>query len=320
MATSISVVIPAYNAAAFIVDALDSIARQSRPPDEVLVINDGSHDQTHQVIADWIARCRPGYPVRLHDQSNRGLPATRNFGIRQASGEWIALLDADDVWEPDHLERLLEAVAPAPAALAAYGAGRLLVNGVVEPRLYDEFWDHPSRQFGRPIAGSSCLELDRSIFPRLVHGNFIKPSSLMLSRAATIEIGLFDEDLRTGEDREFLVRLIFKGNFVYNPAPITQYRWHDDNISAAKNTRRNMENNLRVLDKIIRNRALGLTAAQRQACRRERRAATHGYLYVSSLAGWHAYRGGLGVVRRLFGLGPMLRALHPKHLAHCLVG
>ncbi len=320
MTTSVSVVIPAYNAAGFIVDALDSIARQSRLPDEVLVINDGSQDQTHQVIVDWIARKRPAYPVRLHDQSNRGLPATRNVGIRQASSSWIALLDADDVWEPDHLERLLDATALAPAAPAVYGAGRLLVNGVVGPRLYDDFWDNPSRKFGRPIAGSSCLELDRSIFPRLVRGNFIKPSSLMLSRAATVEIGLFDEDLRTCEDREFLVRLIFKGNFVYTPVPITQYRWHDDNISSDKNARRNLENSLRALDKIMRNATLGLTEAQLQACHQERRVTTKGYLYVSSLGGWRVYRGSLSLVRQLFGLGPMLRAVNPKHLAHCVIG
>lgn len=309
----VSVVIPAYNADAFITDALDSIAAQTSPPKEVFVIDDGSRDQTSRRVQDWIDASTPRFMVKLIRQENRGLPATRNVGMREASGEWIALLDADDIWQPRHLEELILAIRLIPDCVAAYGAGRVFAAEEMNSQLYDDFWDNPSRQFGTAINGSNCLRLGKDIFPRLVKGNFIKPSSLMFRADVATEIGYFDEDLRTGEDREFLVRLIFRGDFVYFPESITLYRWHDDNISQSKNAQRNLENSLRVLDKIVRNQSLGLEASQLRACRVEIGAAITSYLYVCSLSGWRAYVDGLGVVRSLFGKWPAVRGVNLKH-------
>lgn len=314
----VAVVIPAYNAALFVIEALDSIVTQTSLPAEVFLIDDGSTDQTNQLVREWIDNIHPPFPVRLIHQANAGLPATRNVGIRNASSGWIALLDADDIWEPSHLAELCKAAALVPQAVGVYGAGRLFVDNDIHELLYDDFWDNPTKLFGRPISGSSCLRIDSAIFPRLLKGNFIKPSSLMFKTKVAREIGLFDAELRTAEDREFLVRLIFKGDFVYYPESITRYRWHEDNISQTKNARRNLENGLRVLDKIVRNRALGLEPAQMVACRNEIRGAITEYLYVCSLAGWKAYTNGLGVVRSLFGEWSAFTALNPKHLAHTL--
>lgn len=320
MATNdVSVVIPAYNAAKFIVDALDSITRQTCRPKEIIVVDDGSADETSAVVQQWIADAGGDVPVQLRTQANQGAPATRNNGIKQASGQWIALLDADDIWEPWHLAQLLHGVNSLPGAVGAYGAGRLLVDGELDTRLYDEFWDHPSKTYGRPIAGSTCLEINKDIFPRLVKGNFIKPSSLMFSRAAAQEIGLFDVRLRTGEDREFLVRLIFTGKLVYCPESITQYRWHDENLSNGKNAKRNAENALRVLDCIMSNSKLALSKEQLQDCQAEARLATKAYLYACSMAGAGEYARGLQIVRTLFGPRHMVAALNVKHMAHCLM-
>lgn len=315
----VSVVIPAYNAASFIVDALDSIARQSVLPKEVIVVNDGSTDQTQKVVTDWIARNAALVPVTLLSQPNQGLPATRNNAIKQACGRWIALLDADDIWEQEHLAELLGGIACVPDAVGAYGAGRLLVQAALNPQLYDDFWDNPSMALGKAVANSQYREIHRDIYSRLIQGNFIKPSSLMFLRATALEIGLFNEQLRTGEDREFLVRLIFAGKLVYTPVPITQYRWHDDNISNGKNAKRNAENILRVLNCILHNSKLGLSTAQLQQCRDEASKSSKAYLYACAKAGASDYLRGLAVVRKLFGPQRMVAALNVKHIAHCLL-
>lgn len=313
-ALDISIVIPAYNAEKFIIDALESICQQTQLPCEVIVVNDGSTDRTGPVIQKWIDNTQPGFPVCLIQQTNKGLPATRNVGIAHATGQWIALLDADDIWENTHLEKLNFALDLEPAAIAAYGAGRLLHDGKVGEVLYDDFWDKPSRQYGKPISGTPCYLIDHQIFPRLIKGNFIKPSSLMFDRRIAMEIGLFNEALRTAEDREFLARLSRKGIFVYHSEPVTQYRWHDDNISQTKNAKRNAENALRALKVIHDNKDLQLNHDEIAACLREIRATANGYLYACCKEGWKQYGKGLGLVRQLFGFWTALTSVNPKYI------
>ncbi|MBK8993570.1 MAG: glycosyltransferase family 2 protein, partial [Gammaproteobacteria bacterium] len=104
----VSVVIPAYNAAAFIERAVDSVLTQSYRSREVLVVNDGSTDRTGEVLA------RYGSAIRVIDQPNGGLSSARNRGIREARGEFVALLDADDRWLPEKLERQVQAMVADP--------------------------------------------------------------------------------------------------------------------------------------------------------------------------------------------------------------
>jgi len=312
----VCVVIPAYNAAGYVTEALDSVAGQSAPPDQVVVVDDGSRDDTARVVRQWSA-AHPACDTRLVEQANGGIPVARNAGIRAGGGDWIALLDADDVWEPDHLAALRAALAVAPDAVAAYGAGRLLVDGQVQPRLYDDFWDNPSRRHGLPINGSDCLRIDGSALARLIQGNFIKPSSLCFSRAAALAVGLFDEGLRVSEDREFLIRLLLSGDFVYTPTPITRYRWHDDNASSHKNSRRNMEYALRALHRINDKRS-AFDAAQRSAFHHETRIAIRDYLYTCALDGWRAYARGLRLVGALYGAPRAVGGFNPRHLARSL--
>jgi glycosyltransferase involved in cell wall biosynthesis len=107
-AQTISVVIPAYNAAATIVRALDSVLRQTVQPAEILVIDDGSADKTPETVAAY------GGKVRLVRQANAGAAAARNAGIQHAGGEWIAFLDADDEWLDTYLERQVTLLAQNP--------------------------------------------------------------------------------------------------------------------------------------------------------------------------------------------------------------
>ena len=316
---TVSVIIPAYNAEKFILDAVESLVSQTVHPNEVFVIDDGSTDCTYQIVREWIDSKDLPFPINLIHQDNAGLPATRNVGMRLSESKWIALLDADDIWENDHLAMLLEAIESVPSAVASYGAGRLFIGEEIQTQRYDDFWDNPSAKFGKPIHSTKFLSIDRKIFPRLLRGNFIKPSSLMFDAAVAKEIGMFDESLRTAEDREFLLRLIIKGPFVYYPLPITRYRWHDDNISQTKNARRNLENGMRVIQKIMLNRELGLDSEQFEDCRIELERAAKQYLYVSSQQGWATYKNSLSVANSILGRKTWLGGVNPKHVLRALM-
>ena len=153
----------------------------------------------------------------------------------------------------------------------------------------------------------------------LIEGNFIKPSSLMFLRQTAVDIGLFNEKLRTAEDREFMVRLLRAGDFVYSPEPITQYRWHEENISQGKNARRNSENALRALRLIAGNAELALNPVERAACDKVITEAAAGYLYLSVCEGWGPYRQGLAFLAENFGRGLALRSWRPKHVLKLIV-
>src|SRR5882762_3527509 len=101
--TRVSVIVPAYNAARYLRAAIDSVVSQTYADWELILIDDGSTDETRSVVHSYVATL--GMKLRYVYQSNRGLPAARNTGIQWAQGEFIAILDADDVWLPARLAR-----------------------------------------------------------------------------------------------------------------------------------------------------------------------------------------------------------------------
>jgi glycosyltransferase involved in cell wall biosynthesis len=315
----VAVVIPAYCAEEFIADALNSIFRQTRLPREVVVVDDGSTDQTCTAVSAWLAAKQPPFNVQLLRQENRGVPTTRNAGIRQASCSWIALLDADDIWESNHLQVLMEGLDLIPGAVASYGAGRLLERAGLQAGLYDEFWDNPSKNLGVPIGKTSSYLIDFRVFSRMIKGNFIKPSSLLFNRAAAMQTGLFNETLRSAEDREFLIRLLRLGSFVYTATPITQYRWHEDNLSQIKHAKRNIENGLRALKLIANNRNLALGRAELKALSRQIESLAIDYLYEGSMHGWQPYLKDARWLSIEFGWPALVSAIKLKHLLRIML-
>src|ERR1700676_3231668 len=107
---TVSVVIPAYNAAEFLAEALDSVLAQTYQPLEVIVVDDGSEDETPKVVAAYA-----GKVTYMRKPHGGGCGGTRNVGIRAAKGEWVAFLDADDIWKPDMLEKLVKGVTETRA-------------------------------------------------------------------------------------------------------------------------------------------------------------------------------------------------------------
>src|SRR5689334_19281127 len=111
-----SVVIPAYNYGRYLGRAIDSALAQTRPVDEIIVVDDGSTDNTREVAESFGERIIYVY------QKNKGLSAARNTGIRKATGDWVAFLDADDWWHPDKIKRQLEAASKDPEIGLVYTA------------------------------------------------------------------------------------------------------------------------------------------------------------------------------------------------------
>jgi glycosyltransferase involved in cell wall biosynthesis len=195
----VSAVIPAYNAASWISEAIQSALDQTCPPLEVIVVDDGSTDDT------WAVASRFPAPVRVLRKPNGGPASARNFGLASAAGEWIALLDADDRWAPAKLEKQLTLAVPG-VALVSTG----LENEDDAPALSDRP-DMPILIGFEPLWQANC----------------IANSSVLIRRDIVIALGGFDEDpqLKSVEDYHLWLRLAFSGaRIVKCNEPLTFYR------------------------------------------------------------------------------------------------
>lgn len=214
----VSVLIPAYNAQATLLQTLQSVERQSFGDFEVIVVDDGSRDDTARIGADFAAR---DARFRLVRQANAGTAAARNAALALARGEWIAPLDADDLWHPDKLARQVQCLKAAPPATV------LVYSWSVD---IDE----------RSLVTSRRLDLDRfegDAYAALVLTNFIGNSSVpLVRRDALVAVGGWDASLRTRaaqgcEDWQLYLRLAEVGDFVLAPGFLTGYRQTPSSMS-----------------------------------------------------------------------------------------
>ncbi|MGB0867560.1 MAG: glycosyltransferase family 2 protein [Granulosicoccaceae bacterium] len=209
-ASNISVVIPSFNRWYCLPRALDSVLAQTLPPAEIIVVDDGSDDGTSQNIAQQ-------YPnVRLLQQTNAGVSAARNLGIRAATGNWIALLDSDDEWHPDKLNQQQNALQHSGEARLVHCDEIWIRNGVrVNPK-------NRHRKTGGWIF-EYCLPLCA-----------ISPSAAMIKTEVFDDIGLFDESLPACEDYDFWLRLTHREPVLYvEKTLLNKYGGHDDQLSKA---------------------------------------------------------------------------------------
>jgi glycosyltransferase involved in cell wall biosynthesis len=233
----ISVVIPAYNTSAYIGETLASVTAQTFTDFETIVVNDGSPDTPALEAA--IAPFRQG--LRYIVQENRGLSGARNTGIAVARGELIALLDSDDVWEPDYLEQQLaflrrEKVDVVYPNATTFGdplrAGRLFMDR------------HPS---SGPVSFESLVTQQCNVMV-----------SVLARRAVLESAGLFDESLRSAEDFDLWLRIVHAGGRIgYHRRSLVRSRLHRGSLSADAVSM--CQHIVRVLDKAAR---MVLTPAQ----------------------------------------------------------
>ncbi len=183
----ISVIIPTYNEAALLLRAVQSALDQTFPPNEVIVVDDASSDGTAAALATVDD---PRLKVIVHEQ-NSGAAAARNTGIQAAHGEWIAFLDADDLWHPEKLARQMDYLSRHPAETACVCGFQIRgANGAVRP-------------YPQPLRDHAA------VVQELVRGCHLSTSSTLLIRCdAFAHAGLFNTSLKRFEDWEWLWRLV----------------------------------------------------------------------------------------------------------------
>ncbi len=197
----VSVIMPAYNAERFIRESIDSALAQTHPDVEVIVVDDSSTDSTPAILESYGSR------IRVHRQANSGAAASRNAGAALATGDWLALLDADDVWEPRKLERQL---AVSTSAISYTDRTNIGDRG-----------DLPERQ-----SVVTAMHAGDVFVPLLLEGNFMTSSSVMIRRAAFHSLGGFTTDLRNAEDWDLWLRAAARHNVYFCDEPLVRYRFH----------------------------------------------------------------------------------------------
>jgi glycosyltransferase involved in cell wall biosynthesis len=308
----ISVIIPAYNASPFIAEALDSVAAQTAPALEVVVVDDGSTDDTVAVLRAWAAR--NGVPVTVHAQANAGVSVARNIGMNLAEGDWIALLDADDVWLPEHLAVLTAVAQHFPTAPTVFGDTVHFDQAGAE---YPPFSRDKALRCAVATKDQHHLLTGDRFFEGSVPGLFLCPSAAMVRRDAALAIGGFDPAIRYVEDRDFFLRMAWQGPVAFADCVVSRNRIHDSNITHPRNSQRNALQMIKLLQK-LRNAKCNppMSPQQRELVAHTLAQTLRTYLYVASNSGLRNYRKALA---DLATLGPVPRsAFRPRRLGRAL--
>lgn len=232
----VSVVIPTYNAEAFIKNTLDSVLRQTYPDFECIVVDDGSTDATLEVLNN-ITDTR----IKIIKQDNSGGPACpRNVGLMAAQGDYIFLFDADDIMLPEKLAISVAALDANPDADLLFTNfcsidefGNLLDPNYLSS--YDTFWNFVN---ALPISGGCVFIAAEQLYSSLIHLNFIGTSSVALRRASLSKLDRFNEELKNSDDRLFWINFSKSHSAIFVNNILHQYRIQPNGITSSGFLRR----------------------------------------------------------------------------------
>ncbi|MGH2349804.1 MAG: glycosyltransferase family 2 protein [bacterium] len=219
----VSVIIAAYDAQQFISETLASVRAQTARPAEIIVVDDGSSDQTACIAESFgatVLRNRHGGPA-----------LARNTGIRAASCEWVAFLDADDLWLADKLEAQWSAVEACPGAGLVFTDFSQGIPGEIRvPSLLS--WRRNYQQVLRHVRAPGVVSCDRqSLIQGFLEGNFILLSTALVRRSLALELGLFDPGIMGCEDRDFFLRVLHRSDTAVVERCLVHRRLHGGNLS-----------------------------------------------------------------------------------------
>ena len=229
---SISVILPVFNGRRFLLDAARSVLAQSLPPCELIVVDDGSTDGSLDALESLPAS---PFPVRVLRQPNAGQSAARNLAARQAEGEYLAFLDQDDQWHPQHLERLVAPLEEDSAVGWTYcDFDEIDFDGNLVTRAF--------------LRAQRVPNPKRTIYECVASDLMVLPSASVLRRAAFEQAGGFDEALSGYEDDDLFVRFFRLGwEHVFVDRALVRFRIHANGSSTS---RRFIDSRLRYAEKL----------------------------------------------------------------------
>jgi len=205
--TTVAVIIPTFNQARFLPDSIMSVLAQTRPADEIIVVDDGSNDDPASVVAKFPT-------VQFIRQRNRGPSAARNTGLRNCRASHVVFLDADDRLLPMALEAGLMRIASRPDCAFVYGGFRVISKD------------------GRPISHDRFTPIEGDSFHALLHANLpIIPSTALFRRDCLLAVNGFDETLRRCEDYDLFLNIAQRYPVASHPEIVAEYRRHGQNVS-----------------------------------------------------------------------------------------
>lgn len=210
----VEVIIPAYNTAKYLPIAIDSVIAQTVDDWRILLVDDGSTDDTAEIVAPYIQQLGPR--LKYIKQANAGLPAARNTAIRNSSAELLALLDADDIWLPNRLAESLKSFEGKPHVGLSYSFVSLIDENATILKVFDSMQPHAE---GR---------IAPYIYTRDVQ---LPCPTITFRKSAVDEVGLFDETMRATEDRDMWFRIASKYDVVSIRSVLALYRTSPDSMT-----------------------------------------------------------------------------------------
>ena len=241
--SSVSVVIPTYKHRDFVARTLETVFAQTAPPLEVIVVNDGSPDDTADVLRTLVESGQ----IRYIEQPNAGQAAARNRGLAEARGEYVAFLDDDDEWPADKLAWQTDALRAAPEAVLVYGSFRLIRDGQLQAH---EPMPRPAGRVARDFRQQCWI---------------MTPGQTLMRTTAVRELGGFDTSIWGSDDWDLYIRLAARGTFLYEDRVALHYRQHAGNASAR--ALEHVRNHLKVVRRHIGWNVPLLISHQRAAAR-----------------------------------------------------
>lgn len=232
-----SVIIPTYNRAKYLPEAIDSVLNQTCQDFEIIVVDDGSTDETAEVVKSYI---KSTIEIKYIQQENQGPGAARNSGIREAKGKYIAFIDSDEVWKPEKLEKQIKFLEKNPDYEMVYTDVYEFNNGAITKKSV--------------LVTNDRGKMSGMIIGRLIIGCFISLSTVTLRREVIDAVGVFNTDLMIAEDWDLWLRVASKYKIWFIDEVLVGHRIHPHNLTS--NIQLELECRHRVVDNVFAHGAI----------------------------------------------------------------
>jgi glycosyltransferase involved in cell wall biosynthesis len=227
----VSVIIPAYNSEEYISSAVKSVLNQTHSDLELIIIDDGSTDNTKKIV-DFFDDLR----IKYIYQKNAGVAVARNNGIKNSTGEYIAFLDADDIWKPEKLQVQLDKILAEDDVCMIYSAFEMLYKGSNRTKIYR--YNHNEQNFTEKLITDPFKTVPY-------------PSTVILKKSYLDRTGDFNQEFKTGEDWDLWLRLLALGKCSYIDEPLVKKLTHDESITNSLDLESTKKYHFKLLNKFF---------------------------------------------------------------------